>query len=94
MDGGRTPGLQCGPRLGVLEQLAVEDDREAAVLVADRLAAVGEADDAEPAGGEGYAGREQVAVLVRPAVPQGLGHRPPAHKADSSPRKGLQTLHG
>ena len=48
--------FQAGRVFGVVEQLAVEDDGDGAVLVGDRLPAVGQADDAEPAGGEADAG--------------------------------------
>ena len=64
--------------LGVVEQLAVEDDGDAAILVEDRLPAVGQADDAEAARGEGQAGPFQEAVLVGAAVDDGVGHRPDA----------------
>ena len=45
--------------LGIVEQLAVEDDGDGAVLVEDRLLAVGEADDGEAAVGEAEAGADQ-----------------------------------
>ena len=67
--------FQLGLHLGVVEQLAVEDDGDAAVLVEDGLPAVGQADDAEAARGERQAGPFEVAVLVRPAVDDGVGHR-------------------
>src|SRR6202011_4091255 len=66
--------FQLRLHLGVVEQLAVEDDGDAAVLVEDGLATVGKADDAEPPRREGQAGPFQIAVLVRPAVKDGVGH--------------------
>ena len=69
-------GLQLGPHLGVVEQLAVEDDGDGAVLVADRLPAVGQADDAQPAVGQRQAGLFEEAVLVGAAVDDGVGHAP------------------
>ena len=66
--------FQLGLHLGVVEQLAVEDDGDAAVLVEDGLPAVGQADDAEAARGERQAGPFEEAVLVRAAVDDGVGH--------------------
>ncbi len=74
--------LQSGLLLGIIEQLAVEDDRDGAILVADGLPAVGQADDAQPAVGEADAGVLKVAVLIRAAVHDGIGHRD-----EGSPRK-------
>ena len=67
-------GLQLRLALGVVEQLAVEDDRDAAVLVGDRLVAVAEADDGEAAVGEAEAGADQESVVVRSAMPERLRH--------------------
>ena len=72
----------------VVEQLAVEDDGDGAVFVEDGLPAVGQADDAEAARGEGQAGPFQVAVLVRPAVDDGVGHRPDRPRGDRPPLSG------
>ena len=66
--------FQPGLGFGVVEELAVEDDVNAAVLVADGLPAVAEANDAEPARGQPQPGTLQVAVLVRPSVDQTVGH--------------------
>ena len=59
---------------GIIEELAVEDDGDGAILVADRLLAVGEADDAEPAIGQAEARLVEVAVIVRAAMDDGVGH--------------------
>ncbi len=84
--------LELAALLGVVEQLAVKDDGDGAVLVGDGLAAIGEADDAEAARGEGEARQLQKAVLVGAAVVKGLGHGPdaagrhwtPARKIDNA----------
>ena len=74
------PGLQRGLALRVVEQLAVEDDGDGAVLVEDRLAAVAEANDGEPAVGEAEALADQEAVVIGPAVPERAGHVPAARR--------------
>ena len=53
------PAFKLGTPLGVVEQFAVEDDGNAAILIADRLPAVGQADDAEAARGQGKPGRSR-----------------------------------
>ena len=85
-------GPQLGLALGVVEQLAVEDDCDRAILVEDRLAPVAKADDGEAPIGEAEARADQKAVVVRPAVPQRLRHGlqnggiglAPAGKVDNS----------
>ena len=67
--------LQLGLALGIVEQLAVEDDGDGSVFVEDRLLAVGQADDAEPPRRQPNARLDKPAFLVRPPVIQGLGHR-------------------
>ena len=67
--------FQLRPLLGVVVEFAVEDGPDGAVLVRDRLLAVGEADDGEPAVGEVKAGAFEEPVLVRSAMDDGLGHR-------------------
>ena len=69
---------QAGPGLGVVEQLAVEDDVHAVVLVADGLAAVEQPDDAEAARGEAEAGLFEIPILVRAAVDDAIRHGPEA----------------
>ncbi len=66
--------LQLGLALGVVEQLAVEDDRDRAILVEDRLAAVAEADDGQAAIGKAEALADQEAVVIGSAVPKRLCH--------------------
>ena len=53
---------------GIVEQFAVEDDGDGAVLVVDRLPAVRQADDAEPAIGEADAVVLEEAVLIGAAM--------------------------
>src|SRR5205807_2311003 len=60
--------------LGVIEQFAVENDRDGAVLVPDRLPAIIEPDDAESPGRHREAGVLEITVLVRATVPDGVGH--------------------
>jgi hypothetical protein len=86
--------LQFGLHLGVVEQLAVVDDGDGAVLVADRLPAVSQPDDAEAPRGEADARLFEIAVLVGPAVDDGVGHgaqrprrrRPPLPRQVNHPR--------
>src|SRR5262249_24769526 len=65
---------KLGPALGVVEQLAVEDHLDGAVLVADRLATVEQPDNAESPGGEAQTGALQATVLVGPTVDDRVGH--------------------
>ena len=68
--------FELGLHFGIVEELAVEDDDDGAVLVGDRLLAVEEPDDAEPAIGEPDAGLFEIAVLIGPAMDDGVGHAP------------------
>ena len=61
--------------LGEVVDLAVEDDPDRAVLVAERLIAGREVDDAQPAVAEADAAVEIVAAGVGTAVRDGVGHR-------------------
>src|SRR5581483_4566876 len=63
------------------------DDGDALVLVEDRLAAIGQADDAEPARGEADTRSFQIAVFVRPAVDDGVRHgmQPPCRHGPPLP---------
>ncbi len=69
-----TLGLQRGLALGIVEQLAVVDDGDGAVLVEDRLPAIAQADDAQPSRGEAQTRPEQEPVIIGSAMPQGIGH--------------------
>ena len=60
--------------LGVVEELTIEDSNDTAVFVGRRLAAVREADDAEPSVCEANALVFEEAVVVRPPMDQ--AHRP------------------
>src|SRR5215813_11505772 len=73
---------QVGAHLRIIEQLAVEDDGDAAVLVALGLLAIEQADDAEPAIGELQSGPLEEAVLVRAAMEHGPRHAPHDHRID------------
>ena len=66
--------FKFGLAFGIVEEFAVEDDGDVAVFVVDRLPAIGEADDAEPAQRHAHARPQEEAVFVRAAVVQGLGH--------------------
>ena len=67
-------GLQLRLALGIVEQLAVVDDGDGLILVEDRLLAVAEPDDRQAAVGEAEAGADEIAVVVRTAVPERLRH--------------------
>ena len=60
--------------LDVIEQLAVEDDVHFPVLVADRLLAIGEADDAEPARGHAQSGAPEEALFIGTAMRERATH--------------------
>src|SRR5262249_25398994 len=60
--------------LGVVVEFAIGDDADRAVLVRERLPAVGDTDDAEATAGEADAVMLERAVLVRAAVHEGRGH--------------------
>ena len=82
--------FERGSLFRVVEEFAVEDGPDGAVFVRDRLLAVGEADDREPAIGEVQSGAFEVAVFIRAAVDRWpgplLGTTPPARAADRSGR--------
>ena len=61
-------GSELGLQLGIIEQLAIGDNADAAGLVEDRLLTVGDADDGEPAVAHGDARSHQVADTVRPTM--------------------------
>ena len=66
--------LQLEPKLRVIEDLAVKDHTDGAVLVGDGLPSVGQADNAEPARGQTDARELQEPVLVGAAMDNGAGH--------------------
>ncbi len=67
-------GSELCLQLGIIEQLAIGDDADAAGLVEDRLLTVGDADDGEPAVAHGDAWSHEVADTVRPAMPESGRH--------------------
>ena len=68
--------LELVAQLEVVEDLAVVQQLQRAVLARERLAArVGEVDDRQPRVAESYTRRLEEAVSVRPAVTQLVGHR-------------------
>ena len=69
-----SPALELGALLDIIEQLAIVNHVDAAVFVADRLPAVGQADDAQPARSHPQAGQLQEPVLIRSTVDHGVGH--------------------
>ncbi len=66
--------LQLRPFFEVIEKLAVEDHRDASVLVRHRLLAIGEAHDAQPPGAERHAGPVEKTLFIRAAMQQRVGH--------------------
>ena len=66
--------FELGLHFRIVEEFAVEDGDDGAIFVVDRLFAVREPDDAEPAIGEPDAGFFEIAVLIRPAMGDGVGH--------------------
>src|SRR5262249_4647806 len=67
--------LELLAQLDVVVDLAVEDDRNGAVFVEDRLLTGGHVDDRQTAHPQRYVRRLPVAGGVRPAVAQAFGHR-------------------
>jgi hypothetical protein len=68
--------FQARPVLGMVIDLSVEDEPQAAILVAHRLIARDEVDDAQPSEPEAQPSvwRDGVTVGIGPAVRDGLGH--------------------
>ena len=62
--------FERGPLLGKIEQLAIEHDRDRAILVVNWLAAIGQSDNTETAVTEAEARREQIAVSIGTAMHQ------------------------
>src|SRR3546814_18660851 len=70
-----SPSLfRSGQFLEVVD-LAVVDDRDAAILVVHRLLAAGEVDDRKAAVTQPDAAVDEKAATVRPAVREAVGHR-------------------
>ena len=67
--------LELGAQLGVVVDLAVLDDDDAAVLARDRLVAALEVDDRQPPRGQPGLAVDHLAPAVGPAVPQRRAHR-------------------
>jgi hypothetical protein len=65
---------QLDASLDVIEQLAVENDKNAPVFIGDGLLAIGKADDAESSGGQGKTGAMKEALFVRTAMHESVGH--------------------
>ena len=61
--------LQARPQLHVVKDLAVEDDPERSILVAERLLAVAQIQDGKPCTAQPDTLIKQDAELIRPAVP-------------------------
>jgi hypothetical protein len=68
-------GFESFPPLGVVEQLAIENDSNVACLVGNRLSAILETDNAEPTRNQADARPNKDPVFVRAAVYERGGHR-------------------
>ena len=66
--------FQSGAQLGMVENLAVEDDPNVAALVAERLMSQREIDNAEAAMAERYKFIAKETAVVGTAVADGAGH--------------------
>jgi hypothetical protein len=71
--------FQLEPQFGVLEQFAVADHGDRAILVEDGLLPIIEANNAETAMGKTDAWRDEEAIVIGPAVPQRIRHTPEHH---------------
>jgi hypothetical protein len=69
-------GHQRRAELLVIVDLAVEDQQDAAVLVAHRLMPAGDVHDAEAAHPQAHVAFHEAAPVVRPAVRDGVAHPP------------------
>ena len=67
-------GLELDALLGIIEQLAIADDGDAAILVEDRLLAVLEPENAQPAMRKPDPRHKQKAGIIRTTVSQRVGH--------------------
>src|SRR4051794_38708737 len=62
------------PTLDVIKKLAVKDDDDVTILVVDRLLAVCQTDNAQPARSQDEPGPNQKSLLVGTTVQQRAGH--------------------
>src|SRR2546423_12275510 len=62
------------PPLDVIKQLAVENHCDTAVFIKDRLLAIGQTDDTQPARCQTEPGSNEKPLLIRAAVQQRPGH--------------------
>src|SRR6185437_1923357 len=67
--------FQFGTHFGVVEQFAIEDDGDGAILIMNGLAAVGQPDNAETARGKRQSRPFEEAIFIRSAMIQSLRHR-------------------
>ena len=74
-------GLELRPPLGEIEELSVADDRDGAVLIENRLAAVVHAHDAQSAMRKSNSRRKQETAIIRTAMHQ-RGRHAPHHRDD------------
>ena len=64
--------LELAAQRGMIDDLAVEHDRMAAVGAEDRLVSAGDVDDAEPAHAEAEVAVDQIAGIVGSAMAQAV----------------------
>src|SRR4051794_22314845 len=69
-----SPRAQLVPALDVIKQLAVENNSDVAIFVKDRLLAIGQTDNAQPARSQTEPRPNKKAFLVRAAMEQRAGH--------------------
>ena len=78
-------GLELGPQRGMVVDLAVLHDDDAAVLVGDRLVAALEVDDRQPPRGQAGAAQQRLPCAVGPAVAQRVAHGAQQRGVDGAP---------
>src|SRR6266576_2843814 len=61
-------------QIPIVVYLPVEDRKHALVFVGDRLPAADDVNDAEPPHAEGDLWREEISILVRPAMTNSVAH--------------------
>ena len=67
--------FQLGFQFGIIEQFAVEDDGNGAVLIRNGLSTIPEADDAQAPRGHAHGRAVKEAVFIRAAMDDRLRHR-------------------
>ena len=77
-----TLALQLRSQLSIIVNLAIEDYPNGFFCVRHRLMTAGQIDDGKPAESEANGAIEKVALIIRPAMDNRLGHAPNRFRLD------------